>query len=283
LSTPPSTAIPIKQAIEQAQAAGMERLDAQLLMLHALGRPHDRAWLWAHDLEAVPEQAWPRWLDLCQRCQSGQPVAYLVGEKEFFGLSLRVDARVLIPRPDTETLVQWALDLWPQEANANVVDLGTGSGAIALALKHHAPYPAHIHGVDLSQDAIDVAQDNAHRLGLAVTWHQGRWWQATGETPFDLAVSNPPYIPAQDPHLHALRSEPLGALTSGIDGLDDIREIIEGAKVHLKPGAWLLLEHGYDQSQAVAELFKDAGFESTDHREDLAGHVRCTGGQNPMR
>ena len=270
----------IQAAIAQAQAAGLDRLDAQLLMLHALGQPHDRAWLWAHDLDALTDGTWETWERLCQRRLHGEPVAYIVGEKEFFGLTLSVDPRVLVPRPDTETLVEWALELWPTTDHAQVVDLGTGSGAIALALCRHCPRPAEIHGVDLSPGALAVAKGNAESLGLAVTWHQGHWWDATPERQFDLAVSNPPYIRAQDPHLEALRAEPIGALTSGEDGLNDIRDLIVGAKSHLKPGAWLLLEHGFDQSAAVADLFSQAGFESISHREDLAGHVRCTGGQN---
>ena len=208
-------------------------------------------------------------------------MAYILGEKEFHGLMLSVDPRVLVPRPDTETLVDWALELLAPAAHMmQVVDLGTGSGAIALAIKQARP-DVRVTGIDASIDALTVAQANGARLGLDVAWTAGHWWQAVGEQRFELAVSNPPYIAENDPHLAALSHEPRSALTSGPDGLDDIRLIIVGAQAHLQPGAWLLFEHGHDQAAAVSDLFGAAGFVAVQSRSDLAGLSRCTGARAP--
>ena len=211
-----------------------------------------------------------------------EPFHYITGHKEFFGLDLQVDARVLDPRPDTETLVDWALEvLQPQSADApRVLDLGTGSGAIALALKATRPQLT-VHATDFSGDALQVARANAQRLGLNVSFSQGAWFDAIArETPrFHAVVSNPPYIAAEDEHLAALTHEPLQALASGADGLDDLRHLIANAPAHLIPGGWLLLEHGYNQSVAVRALLHDAGFELVQSRQDLGGIERCSGGQ----
>ncbi len=265
-----------------ATAQGLARLDAQMLLLHALGRtPHDRAWLLAHDTDAVSAPALAAFEALCQRRADGEPVAYLTGQREFFGLLLQVDARVLDPRPDTETLVQWALDLLPASTSAQVVDLGTGSGAVALALKAQRPGWT-VHALDASADALAVAQANAQRLGLAVQFRAGHW--LTGDTAqYQLVVSNPPYVAAADPHLAALRHEPLQALASGPDGLDDIRQIVAQAPARLAPGGWLLLEHGHDQAPAVRALLMAHGFARVSSRHDLAGIERCSGGQWPER
>lgn len=279
LSNATST-LTVAQALVAAQTTGLDKLDAQLLLLHALGKGADRAWLWGHDSDVLTPSIQNHWQNLVQRRLNGEPVAYLVGYKEFFGLPLAVDARVLVPRPDTETLVEWALALWPEQSQPQIADLGTGSGAIALALAQAHPEVS-LHASDRSTDALAVACHNAHTLGLSVQWHTGHWWQAFGEQRFDLVVSNPPYIRDNDPHLSALHAEPLSALTSGPDGLRDLREIIAEAGTHLKSGAWLLLEHGYDQGPDVAALLRAAGFTHIDHRQDLAGHVRCTGGQWP--
>jgi release factor glutamine methyltransferase len=259
---------------------GLDRLDAQMLLLHALGRPlHDRAWLLLHSDAPVPAQA-QQWLDQAlQRRLAGEPVAYITGHKEFYGLDLQVDARVLVPRPDTETLVDWALEVLQPQPGARVVDLGTGSGAIALALKHSCP-SLQVQAVDYSPGALALAQGNAERLQLQVAFHQGSWLAGI-DGPLDAIVSNPPYIREDDEHLPALRHEPRQALTAGADGLDDIRTIVVQARERLRSGGWLLLEHGHDQAPAVCALLQQAGFAQVQHRHDLAGIARCSGGISP--
>ena len=270
----------LQDALAQAQAQGLARIDAQLLLLHALGRPDaSRAWLLAHDSDALPADAHARFAALCQRRAAGEPVAYLRGYKEFYGLTLHIDARVLDPRPDTETLVDWALEVLAPLPAPRVLDLGTGSGAIALALQHQRP-TAQVSAIDASANALAVAQANAKRLGLAVQFAPGNWLHGVAGQ-FDAIVSNPPYIAAADPHLAALHHEPLQALTSGADGLDDIRTIIAQAPAHLRPGGWLLLEHGWDQAKAVQALLHTAGWTQVQSRKDLGGIARCSGGQWP--
>jgi len=274
--TPPTLA----QALAQARTLGLERIDTQMLLLHALARPDaGRAWLLAHDTDALEPAVHEAFRALCQRRAAGEPVAYLTGCKEFYGLQLAIDARVLDPRPDTETLVDWALEVMAPLPAPSVVDLGTGSGAIALALQHQRP-TAQVLAVDASTDALAVAQANAQRLGLPVRFAQGHWLVGV-EGRFDAIVSNPPYIPAADPHLAALTHEPLQALASGADGLDDIRTIVAQAPAHLTPGGWLLLEHGHDQAETVSALLWAQGFAQVQSRNDLAGIARCTGGQWP--
>jgi len=264
------------------EAAGLPRLEAQQLLLLALGRdPHARAWLMAHDHEPLDEPAGARLDALLARHRAGEPMAYLRGEQAFFGLGLQVDRRVLVPRPDTEALVQWALDLLPAPGTAaRVLDLGTGSGAIALALKHQRPAWA-LTATDASADALAVARANAARLGLDLRWRQGAWLAAVPGERFDLIVSNPPYIAEGDPHLAALGREPITALTAGLDGLDDLRTIVAQAPDALEPGGWLLLEHGHDQAAAVQALLRERGFEAVGGRTDLAGIVRCSGARWP--
>lgn len=271
----------LSQALAQAHTLGLERIDAQLLLLHALGRPDaGRAWLLAHDTDGMDEATHAQFIALCQRRLAGEPVAYLTGRKEFYGLPLQVDARVLDPRPDTETLVDWALEVIAPLASPSVVDLGTGSGAIALALQSQRA-DAQVVAVDASADALAVAQANAQRLGLAVQF-QAANWLAGVDGLFDAIVSNPPYIASADPHLAALTHEPLQALASGADGLEDIRAIVAQAPAHLRPGGWLLLEHGYDQADAVQALLAAQGFAQVQSRNDLAGIARCSGGQWPL-
>jgi release factor glutamine methyltransferase len=290
--------VTLAEALAAGAALGLERLDAQLLLLHALGRSHaERAWLLAHDTDTLDPAQEAMFRELCARRAGGEPLAYIVGHKEFFGLELMVDSRVLIPRPDTETLVEWALEILsrhrgpdPQSAGdwiagqarndkaPAVVDLGTGSGAIALAIKKHRP-EAIIEAVDASTAALEVAKENARRLGLDVAFHQSSWLDGASSR-YDLIVSNPPYVAAGDPHLAALRSEPLQALVAGPDGLADIRAIVEQAPACLRPGGWILLEHGFDQAAAVRALLTAAGFGSVRSRKELAGIERCSGGQS---
>ena len=273
------------QALAAAYGSGLERLDAQLLLLHALGKPASaRSWLLAHDLDELAQEVVDAFHTLSQRRIAGEPLAYIVGNKEFFGLALQVDARVLVPRPDTETLVEWSLELlkaFETSAALRVVDLGTGSGAIALAIAHSLKTigrEAAVTGVDASVAALDVARGNARRLSLAVQFVESNWLtQVSGN--FHLIASNPPYIASADPHLAALTCEPLHALVAGNDGLDDLRQIIKQAPGSLTTGGWLLLEHGYDQAGQVRELLIQRGFAQVQSRLDLAGIERCSGGQ----
>lgn len=268
----------IAAALEQARQMGIDRLDAQLLLGHVLQRP--RSWLLAHDDALLTEHHSAAAVHLMQRRADGEPLAYLTGEKEFHGLTLQVTPAVLIPRPDTETLVDWALALLQGSGipAPRVLDLGTGSGAIALALKHRHP-SASVTAVDASADALAVAKANAERLGLDVHVRLGDWWSGFGDQRFDLVVSNPPYIALDDEHLPALRHEPELALTSGRDGLDAMRTIVSGAAHHLKVQGWLLLEHGHDQAAQVRQLLAAQGFGVVQTHADLAGIGRCTGGQ----
>jgi release factor glutamine methyltransferase len=282
----------IQQVLFHARTLGLDRLDAQLLLLHALGKHGtERAWLLAHSTDLLPDTAQQLLDAYLLRRRRGEPVAYIAGYKEFYGLDLQVDARVLVPRPDTETLVDWALEVLevieeiPVGTDPiSVIDLGTGSGAIALALKHTRP-KMQVSAVDSSADALAVAQANAQRLQLDIAFFQGCWLQGVQrvQQKFHAIVSNPPYIPAQDPHMAALTYEPLGALASGADGLDDIRTIIQQAPAHLHASGWLLLEHGYDQATAVRSLLAEADFAHVQSRRDLAGIERCSGGQITAR
>ncbi len=234
----------VLQCLQHAQVLGLSRLEAQLLLLHALGRPlHERAWLLAHDTDSVQPAQIEAMNAYTQRRLQHEPVAYIVGQKEFFGLTLRVDKRVLDPRDDTEILVEWALACGQTFKTPRYLDLGTGSGAIALALKsQHAE--AQVTAVDASLDALNVAQHNADLLALDVSFLSSDWFaQVNGE--FEVIASNPPYIEAQDSHLKMLQHEPLEALVSGNDGLNAIRNIVQNACSHLVPGGWLLIEHGW--------------------------------------
>jgi release factor glutamine methyltransferase len=275
------------QALLAAKTLGLDRLDAQLLLLHALDKPSDaRAWLLAHDTDVLSDEVAQRYLALSLRRAGGEPLAYIVGYKEFFGLTLQVDARVLVPRPDTETLVQWSLDLMlapgmPQAPR--ILDLGTGSGAIALAIANELQAAGHngqVVAVDASADALSVARDNARQLALDLEFIQSSWLEEISGY-FHLIASNPPYIASADPHLPALVHEPLEALTAGVDGLDDLRQITLQAPAHLYPGGWLLLEHGYDQAATVRQLLAGQGFAQVQSHRDLAGLERCSGGQWP--
>lgn len=263
----------VSDALARARALGLGRLDAQLVVAAQLGR--SRSWVLAHE-DAPLDSAADRVLEGLLRRADGVPLAYLVGRKEFYGLMLKVTPQVLVPRPETELLVDWALGL-ALGAGARVIDLGTGSGAIAAALKTgRADWQ--VTASDASGDALLVAGDNARELGLEIDFRLGTWWQvaAPGEH-FDLAVSNPPYVAEGDAHLAALAHEPRRALVAGRDGLDDLRTLIAGAPRHLRPGGWLLVEHGHAQADAVQALFAGTGFVDISTRRDLAGHDRCTG------
>ena len=268
----------VSQCLKHGQVLGLPRLEAQILLLHALGRPlHDRAWLLAHDTDKLEPSHITCFESFAQRRLQLEPVAYIVGQKEFFGLTLQIDKRVLDPRDDTEVLVEWALACasgWPQP---KFLDLGTGSGAIALALKSQQAQ-AQVTAVDASGDALSLAAQNAKNLSLDVTFLQSDWLtQVKGE--FEVIVSNPPYIDAQDPHLVQLIHEPIEALVSQDEGLADIRQIILNARPHLVPGGWLLIEHGWQQAPAVRALLAAAGYQNVQSHLDLAGIERCSGGQ----
>lgn len=272
----------VAQALADARADGIDRLDAQLLLAHRLGRP--RTWLLTHDTDALPAAIDAAFAADCRARADAVPLAYLTGQHEFHGLLLEVTPDVLDPRPDTETLVDWALAVLagrPADAPPpRVIDLGTGSGAIALALRHGWP-AAEVWALDASPAALAVAQRNARRLGLPVRFAASDWWVQCPPGRFHLVVSNPPYIAGDDPHLPALRHEPRIALTPEGDGLAALRQIVAGAPPRLHAGGWLLLEHGHDQAGDVAALLQASGFDHIQHRPDLAGHLRCTGGRWP--
>lgn len=261
--------------------SGLVPADALVLLAHALGV--DRAWLVAHATDPLPRERSDAFLALAQRRRDGEPVAYLTGWREFFGLDLAVTPSVLIPRPETETLVEVVLERLPADRKVRVVDLGTGSGAIALAIASQRPL-AQVLATDLSDAALDVARGNAARLGLAnVRFTQGDWYAAlAGESaPFDAIAANPPYIAAGDGHLGEgdLRSEPVQALPPGGDGLDALRTIVAGAPARLAPDGWLAVEHGHDQGDDVRALFEAAGLREITVRRDLAGIPRVVAGR----
>jgi len=270
----------VAQAMHEARTLGIDRLDAQMVLGWILGRT--RSWLVAHDDAALDRAQADAVRAAFARRAAGEPLAYVIGRKEFHGLTLQVDRDVLVPRPDTEVLVDWALELLAGplavRLRPRVVDLGTGSGAIALAVKQAHPAAALV-ATDASAAALGVAGANAARLGLELAFALGSWWAALPGERFDLVLGNPPYIAEGDPHLPALRHEPISALTSGGDGLDALREIIVGAGEHLEPGGWLLLEHGHDQAESVHGLLELHGFAEIATRRDLGGQPRCTGGR----
>ena len=249
-----------------------------MLLQRALGVP--RAYLLAHPeqmLEAGQQAAYDAML---QRRLQGEPVAHILGEREFFGLSFKVTPATLIPRPDTELLVELALQRIPPQGSFRVLDLGTGTGAIALSIAHARPDAAVV-AVDASETALAVARENARRIAIRnVSFVQSDWFAALGGQRFNLIVSNPPYIAAGDEHLSQgdVRFEPMSALASGLDGLDDIRRIIALAHGYLERSSWLMLEHGYDQAQRVRDLLQRYGYSDVFSANDLAGVERVSGG-----
>jgi release factor glutamine methyltransferase len=286
--------VTVGEALREAAAklAGdAPRADAEILLAHVLGC--SRASLLAQDTDVLSGAHDREYQALLERCRAGEPVAYLTGTKEFWSLPLTVTPDVLIPRPETELLVEWSLEVLSfrrkPESSVSVLDLGTGSGAIAFALAKERP-DIRVIATDVSARALHVAHANADRLGIgSVEFSESDFFKALDsglrrndeEQRFQLIVSNPPYIAEGDPHLESLCFEPVTALTAGVDGLDAIRIIVREALAPLVPGGWLLLEHGATQGEAVRTLMREAGFADVETRRDLAGHERSTGGRRP--
>ena len=283
----PSPSAPAGPSIDDLiRHSQLPRAEARRLLASLTGQP--LTWFMAHGDDPADPDIATRFQALAERRRAGEPLAYLLGQQEFYARPFAVSPAVLIPRADTETLVETALEqllLQRQQRRAvplSLLELGTGSGIIAITLALEAP-DTEVHAVERSPDALAVAQQNAKALGAdRIHWHTGNWWQALAcPRRFDLIVSNPPYIAAGDHHLQQgdLRFEPPQALAAGPDGLDDLRIIIGGAPAHLNPGGWLLLEHGYDQEAPVQALLRDAGFADVFTRRDLAGQPRVSGGR----
>ncbi|MGN6111507.1 MAG: peptide chain release factor N(5)-glutamine methyltransferase [Luteimonas sp.] len=258
-------------------AARVDPVDAALLVAHALGRP--RTWLYAHGDDAVDDATREACERLVARREAGEPVAYITGRRGFWRFDLRVTPDTLVPRPETELLVELALERLPEGKPLRIADLGTGSGAIALALALERP-AARVVAVDASAAALEVARGNARALGIGnVEFREGDWLRPLAGETFDLVASNPPYIALGDPHLDDLRHEPALALTSGADGLDAIRAIVRDAPACLAAGGWLLLEHGLDQGPAVRALLASTGYADVATARDLEQRDRVTLGR----
>ena len=258
-------------------SADIHRGEAETLLSTVLGV--DRAWLFAHSDDLVAKAALDRFNDLIHARRAGEPLAYLLGYCDFWTIRLQVNQHVLIPRRETEHLVEWAIELIDAGAHT-VLDMGTGSGAIALSCKASRP-EARVSGIDSSTDALDCARDNAIALGLEVDWLLSDWFAALSSRSWQLIIANPPYIAADDPHLlHGdLPVEPDRALIGGVTGLESLQHIIQHACDHLTEDGWLLLEHGFDQASAVRAALQEHAFCSVSTRLDWSGHERLTGGQ----
>lgn len=276
----------LAEAAASLVAAGSPsaRLDAEVLLCHVLGV--ERTWLYTWGDRDADGEATGRFRALLARRLAGEPVAYLTGEREFWGLTLATDPSTLIPRPDTETLVEAALAL-ATTSGGRLLDLGTGSGAIALAFASERP-GWRVLGLDIRPEAVSLARQNAARHALAnAVFDESDWFAALAgqgeDARFDLVVSNPPYIAADDPHLAEgdVRFEPRSALVAGGEGLADLRHLVAAAREHLLPGGWLLLEHGWGQAEAVREALLAAGYAEVESRRDLAGHERASLGRQP--
>jgi release factor glutamine methyltransferase len=260
----------------------IEGADAELLLAHVLGK--SRSWLFAHGDDFASKETVTAFRSLVARRVAGEPVAYLTGRRGFWRFDLAVSPATLIPRPETELLVELALARLPSDRTLRLADLGTGSGAIALALAHERPR-AQVIATDASADALAVAQANATALDIRnLEFRLGDWFAPLPDERFDLIASNPPYIALDDPHLQEgdLRYEPSAALSSGADGLDAIRAIVGDAPAHLEPGGWLLLEHGWEQGDAVRDVLTRAGFGDVATERDLEDRDRVTMGRKPI-
>jgi release factor glutamine methyltransferase len=259
-----------------APSSPSARLDAELLVMHVCGL--SRTELLTRDRQPLTTEQEVALGELLARRRQGEPIAYLTGRREFWSLDLAVSPATLVPRPETELLVERALARIPPDAAWSVADLGTGSGAIALAIARERPR-CRVVATDNSSAALAIARANAARLNLAVDFRLGDWLAPLAGETYDLLVSNPPYVASGDPHLAVLRHEPVSALAAGPDGLDAIRAIVSAARAALKPGGWLLLEHGYDQATAVGALLRQHGYKNIGRYPDLAGQDRVSEGQ----
>jgi release factor glutamine methyltransferase len=277
---PETIAAVLRQAVEQLDGASASaRLDAEVLLADCLGQ--SRSFLHAHGGEALSPATRERFLLSVARRRQGEPVAYITGRREFWSLDVEVNPHVLVPRPETELLVEFALGVLPADQHAKALDLGTGSGALALAIAHERP-SARVVATDVSSHAVTLACRNAERLGLGnVSFQVGQWYEPVGAMHFDLIVSNPPYIAASDAALASpdLAAEPREALVPGPTGLEALESIAARACEHLRPGGWLAVEHGATQARAVATLFSAAGLSTIRTLKDLAGHDRVTAGR----
>lgn len=270
----------LKQTTDET-GAGLQRIDAEFLLAHVLAKP--RSWLYAFADHVPSEQLRSEFAALVQRRVNGEPIAYITGRRGFWSFDLQVTPDTLIPRPETELLVELAVARIHPEQACRVLDLGTGTGAVALAIAQECPM-ASVLALDFSEAALAVARSNAAQLNIrTVEFLRSDWYAELAGRTFDVIVSNPPYIEAADAHLQQgdLRFEPLTALASGADGLVAIRLILAGAKVHLQPEGWLLIEHGWQQARAIRELFAQAGFTGIQNEQDLEGRDRVTIGQSP--
>jgi release factor glutamine methyltransferase len=271
----------LRSVVQRATQRLCDRVEAEILLAHVLGKP--RSWLIAHADDVLDATQLDTYAHMVERRAAGEPIAYIMGRRGFWSLELEVTPATLIPRPETELLVELALERLPHDASSRVADLGTGSGAIALAIAHERP-KARIVATDASADALAVAQRNAHRHHLHhVSFVKGRWFIPLVDQHFDVIVSNPPYIESADPHLTEgdLRFEPLSALAAGEDGLDDIRSIVHDARHHLFPKGWLLMEHGWNQGEAVRVLLRNAGFVDVFTARDMEQRERVSAGCLP--
>lgn len=270
----------LQKATRLLEKHNSARLDAEVLLAHVLGK--DRSYLYTWPEQVLDKEHLQHYSNLIERRAQGEPLAYITGRREFWSFSLTVNSATLIPRPETELLVEQALTHIPAAAAWEILDLGTGSGAIALALASERP-ACRVTATDRSAAALEVARNNAQQLGLTnLLFVEGDWFEPLQDRQFQLIVSNPPYIPRHDPHLTRgdVRFEPRTALASGVDGLDDIRQLLGKSHQHLTKDGWLLLEHGYDQGDPVAELFRQLEFESVHTCRDLQGHGRVSAGKS---